>query len=83
MINAQRVRLRSYVVNDRTNLNTIIQHTKRTKSTLCKQNERKTKKKHQNIWFVCRKRRTFVTNQSRKNNLKNLKLCTRYILTEN
>lgn len=40
-----------YVVIDRTKLNVINHTTKRTKSTLCKQNERKTKKKHQNIWL--------------------------------
>lgn len=72
MINAQRVRLRSYVVNDRTKLNTKNQLAKRAKSALCKQNERKTKKKHQNIWFVCGNVRTFVSNQSEKNNLKKL-----------
>ena len=70
-INAHIVRLRSYVVNDRTKLNTISQLTKRAKSALCNQIERKTKKKHQNIWFVCGKLRTFVSNQSGKNNLKN------------
>ena len=70
MINAQRVRLRSYVVNDRTKLNTINQLAKRAKSALCKQIERKAIKKHQNIWFECGKLRTFVSNQSEKNNLK-------------
>ena len=63
MINAQRVRSRSFVVNDRTKLNTINQLTKRAKSALCKQNEIKTKKKHQNIWFVYGNVRTFVSNQ--------------------
>ena len=66
MINAQRVRLRSYVVNDRTKLNTIIQLAKRAKSAHCKQNEIKTKKKHQNIWFACGKYSTFDLESIRK-----------------
>lgn len=76
MINAHRVRLRSIVVNNRTKLNTINQLAKRAKSALCKQNEIKARKKHQNIWLVCGKYRKFVSNQSEKNNLKNLLLCT-------
>ena len=66
-------------INDRTKLNTINQLAKRAKSALCKQNERKTKKKHQNIWFVYGNVRTFVSNQSEKNNLKNFS----YVLSHN
>lgn len=76
MINAHRVRLRSIVVNYRTKLNTINQLAKRAKSALCKQNEKKARKKQQNIWFEYLKHRKFVSNQSEKNNLKNLLLCT-------
>ena len=52
---------------------------KRAKSALCKQNEKKARKKHQNIWFECGNLRKFVSNQSEKNNLKLLAMYTQII----